>query len=469
MIAPVTSAAASAICCWVRGQGWLPSRTGSPKVIAIRVPRGGSEPSAPPGSRVPRKDTGTTGAPVTSARYAAPARGEAMSPAPAVPSGKTPTTRPVLERLARRSGPRAGRRVTRSSGICPAASRNGPSGPCEHLALGQRVHRPRRADRQQRPVEPADVVGGHHDRPVGGHVLGAVDLDVPAAPGPAAGRRRPRVSSVVRRAAGRRSRAALHRDAESPGHADSARRAGPLSDQRRRRGRRPRSRVYGVVSRWTRPSGTTAGAAARPESIASRRSRSASVAATEPAPFSAVRRARGRPGRRSGRASRRRPGPPPSRCRGPRRRSRRSPMIERWSSSSRARTAGTEATALTWPVTAWVRIASATSMPSTVIVGSRGSVPDATTGRSACAATRRGVVDVDVVVEHPGGHGAELGAGVEVAQAQPRRDAARRARLARPGRPVHRDDDRAAHDRCLHRRSRCGSDEHTARANPTGG
>src|SRR3954467_9155013 len=41
----------------------------------------------------------------------------------------------------------------------------------------------------------------------------------------------------------------------------------------------------------TAPSGIIAGATARPESMVSRRSRSAWVASTEPAPFSAVRRA----------------------------------------------------------------------------------------------------------------------------------------------------------------------------------
>ena len=41
----------------------------------------------------------------------------------------------------------------RSSGICPAHHSRRPSAPVEHLDLGQRVHRPRAEDRQQRSVE----------------------------------------------------------------------------------------------------------------------------------------------------------------------------------------------------------------------------------------------------------------------------------------------------------------------------
>ena len=64
----MTTFAASATSCCVRGHGRLSRWTGSPKVIAIRLPRGGMELSEPPGVRVPRNDTGTTGAPVTRAR-----------------------------------------------------------------------------------------------------------------------------------------------------------------------------------------------------------------------------------------------------------------------------------------------------------------------------------------------------------------------------------------------------------------
>ncbi len=128
MIAAVTCAAPSAICSCVRGHGRRSRWTGCPKVIASRLPRCGTDPLWPPGTRVPRNDTGTTGAPVTIARYAAPARGLAISPAPRSPSGKTPTARPSSSAcravwIARRST------CDRSSGIWPQASRNAPSGP----------------------------------------------------------------------------------------------------------------------------------------------------------------------------------------------------------------------------------------------------------------------------------------------------------------------------------------------------
>ena len=52
----------------VRGHGCGSTHTGSPKVTCIVLPRGGRESASPPGSRVPSMTTGTTGAPVTSAR-----------------------------------------------------------------------------------------------------------------------------------------------------------------------------------------------------------------------------------------------------------------------------------------------------------------------------------------------------------------------------------------------------------------
>ena len=54
------------------------------------------------------------------------------------------------------------------------------------------------------------------------------------------------------------------------------------------------------------------------------------------------------------------------------------------------RISGTALTALTAEVTACSRIASATSVPSIVIVGVRGSVPDTSSGASAWAATAPG-------------------------------------------------------------------------------
>ena len=56
------------------------------------------------------------------------------------------------------------------------------------------------------------------------------------------------------------------------------------------------SRVYGVVSRWCAPSAIASGEVARPESIVSRRTRSASVAATSAPDCSAARRAARAPG-----------------------------------------------------------------------------------------------------------------------------------------------------------------------------
>ena len=191
----------------------------------------------------------------------------------------------------------------------------------------------------------------------------------------------------------------------------------------------------------TAPSGIIAGATARP-------GRSGRGGAGRPgSPRQNQHRSppydgrRGPPGQRSGRPSRRRPGRPPNRCRGPRRRSRRSPMIERCRSSSRCRTSGTDATALTWSVTACERIATATSRPSTVIVGPAGSVPETITGSAARAAMAVGSSRSTPCSIIQAVHGAELGAGVEVAQAQARRDTPRGARLARSGRPVHGNDD----------------------------
>src|SRR4051794_13678746 len=69
----------------------------------------------------------------------------------------------------------------------------------------------------------------------------------------------------------------------------------------------------------------------------------------------------------------------------------RAPAIAaRWRSSSRARTSGTALTALTAPVTSGVRIAAATSAPSTVMVGADGSVPQTITGSPQRAATAAG-------------------------------------------------------------------------------
>jgi hypothetical protein len=52
----------------------------------------------------------------------------------------------------------------------------------------------------------------------------------------------------------------------------------------------------------------------------------------------------------------------------------------------RVRTSGTALTALTLAVTSWVRIGGETSVPSTVIVGRSGSVPETISGLPAAAA-----------------------------------------------------------------------------------
>ena len=81
-----------------------------------------------------------------------------------------PTAAP--SRSTRSAGPDrgAGRRLNRSSGICPERRRKPPEPPVEHLPLGQRVHRSRGEDRQQRAVDDADVVGRRRSpAPLGRH------------------------------------------------------------------------------------------------------------------------------------------------------------------------------------------------------------------------------------------------------------------------------------------------------------
>lgn len=68
------------------------------------------------------------------------------------------------------------------------------------------------------------------------------------------------------------------------------------------------------------------------------------------------------------------------------------PARVRCSSVIRARTSGTALTALTLEVTSWVRIGPATSVPSTVMVGSAGSVPEMISGFPATAAIAEGSV-----------------------------------------------------------------------------
>ena len=64
-----SDALASSTSCLVRGQAWASTCHGSPKTISTGgAPLAGREWLSWPGSRVPNRLTGTTGAPLTSAR-----------------------------------------------------------------------------------------------------------------------------------------------------------------------------------------------------------------------------------------------------------------------------------------------------------------------------------------------------------------------------------------------------------------
>lgn len=64
-----------------------------------------------------------------------------------------------------------------------------------------------------------------------------------------------------------------------------------------------------------------------------------------------------------------------------------SAAMVRCSSVITARTSGTALTALTREVTSWVRIGPETSVPSTLIVGAAGSIPETMWGLAAASAT----------------------------------------------------------------------------------
>ena len=290
------------------------------------------------------------GAPVTRARYAAPRWKRSQLAGAAGALGEDP------DRSARRAA-RAGRCCTargsawkRSSGIWPEARRNAPERAVEHLLLGQRVHRPGREDRQQRPVErrrcgcDATITGpragtcsapctrtSHRrrtsraaERPQRGAAAGAAG---------AASRRCAAASWCAARAVTRRLRRL--RPARRPGRSTS-------------------SRVYGVVSMWTAPSAIASGAVgpAGVDPVAARAA-TAWVAATSEPPSSAARRA-ARAAGVGGQVDlhRRRPGPTTEPMSRPSTTMPPSPAItSRCSSSSRARTSGTALTGLTAPVT----------------------------------------------------------------------------------------------------------------------
>ncbi len=132
--------------------------TASPNTMSMTTPLAGSELLPAPGSRVPNCTTGTIGAPVTMARYAAPCGTGRSHPRRGTPRGRCRPRGRSAAPAGSASRP-AGRRGTGPAGSGPLLSRNRFMNALEHLLLGQRVHRPRGEDRQQRAVDDADVVG----------------------------------------------------------------------------------------------------------------------------------------------------------------------------------------------------------------------------------------------------------------------------------------------------------------------
>ena len=250
-------------------------------------------------------------------------------------------------------------------------------------------------------------------------------------------RRRGRTSYRRRSSAPRRRSRAASCAVRAPGGRGSSRRrcgSAPVTTVRSRCAPTPRStsattwsmtssRVYGVVSRWTAPSGIVSGAAARPESIASRRSRSAWVASTGAG--TVLGGTTGGAGRRVGGQvdlHLRRPGRPPSRCRGPRRRCRPSPMIARCSAQQARRgPPGTALTALTAAVTSCAadrdRRRRAPSTRDRRVPAGR--CRTRSRARRPAAAIAAGRATSTPWLEHPPVIARNMRAGVEVAQAQP--------------------------------------------------
>ena len=188
------------------------------------------------------------------------------------------------------------------------------------------------------------------------------------------------------------------------------------------------SRVYAVVSTCTAPSGITSGAAARPESIRSRSRSDCSVAdevgaaQLGGAARGAGRRVGGQEDLHLGVGAR-----PRSRCRGPRPRCRRAPMICALQVQQAGPHLGDRADRQTAALTSSLRIATATSSPSTWMVGASGSVPDSMPRLVARArrprpgrGRRRRARSIHQVIAR------NMRAGVEVAQAEPVGDASAR-------------------------------------------
>ena len=119
-----------------------------------------------------------------------------------------------------------------------------------------------------------------------------------------------------------------------------------------------------------------------------------------------------------------------------------SPITSRCSSRSRARTAGTTLTGDTAALTSSEPDRDARRRRRRpMIVGRERVGAGHDLGLPARAATASGSCTSTPCAQHPPGHRAEHGPGVEVAQPEPRGDAARRTRLARSGRAVDGDDD----------------------------
>ena len=204
--------------------------------------------------------------------------------------------------VARRAGPARATRIAatstwkRSSGICPTASRNAPSGPsnisCLVRACTGRGAQIASSGPSSQPTWLAAITTG----PVVGHVLGAVDLEVPPRADDAPAGRSVRWSAArCAERVRRRSRAALHRRCGEPRswlaprpRSLAARR---LADERRPPGRRPR-RGCTAWCRGARPRRASSPGRRRGRSRSGRggAGRPGSPRRT-PAPFSAVRRA----------------------------------------------------------------------------------------------------------------------------------------------------------------------------------
>ena len=295
--------------------GHLFLRAGPRALLEVdRVPEGHREPAAAWRHRSARGRPARGCRGTTPARpgHRSPARGTprpharlAISPAPRAPSGKTPTARPVLAAPAGPCGSRAGRRAPgragsgrRRAGTHRAARRTSPAWSARAPVAASRSRAAaRRASRRGWPPSPPLRSGGPVDSP---YFSSRQQASAPAAGPPGARGRRTRV---------------LERPDLVAAASTSATTCSTTS-----------SRVYGVVSRCTAPSGATArrDGPAGVDRVAAQQVGlgGLDVAPRRSPPYDGR---RGPTGRRSGRPSRRPGARRPSRCRGPRRRCHRPP------------------------------------------------------------------------------------------------------------------------------------------------